>query len=270
MKAILLSLSALTLTNPSSATLYCPASKDLNLDYGAVSLSDDGGWSIGSGGGRVSSKASFNLLGGMISFTMDVSNVADAVNTNFYTSSPSVANTGSESYCDIQLDPGCMELDIIENNGQCGYATTLHTFPTDGKEGCTACDRWGCMTSGFLPSNKIFDVKAEFSDSGDVIVSINGNTNSNYSPYPSSDSNQVVVKTMESIGAVIESSMWSGWVPPVDGSCPSGEGNGLNNSLLKVTNVKVEGTVVQGPEPSKCAEYFGDEMSNLRGAVLNK
>ena len=247
-------------------TTFCPTAQDMNIDYGnEVSFDTTGsaGWTI-AGSGRVSSKTSFDLLGGSITFTMDVSNVADAVNTNFYTSSPPVPNTGSDTYCDIQLNPGCMELDIIENNGQCGYATTLHTFPFDGVYANSDCDRWGCVTSDFLPDDKTFEVKADFSATGDVTISINGNPNSAYSPYPSHDSNDVVVSTMQSIGVVIESSMWTGWVP-MDGDCPGGDGNGLSSSVLKVSNVRVEGKVVQGPQPTICVD---DALtSNLRGAV---
>jgi len=81
----------------------------------------DNGWII-HGDARVSSKASWNLLGGSISFDMDVSNTSSGVNTNLYTSSPNKPNCGAACYCDIQKSPkgkaSCMELDLIENNGK--------------------------------------------------------------------------------------------------------------------------------------------------------
>ena len=43
-------------------------------------------------------KATFNLLGGYVSFVMDVSRANAQVNTNFYTSSPASCC----AYCDIQ------------------------------------------------------------------------------------------------------------------------------------------------------------------------
>merc|ERR1712194_675688 len=48
-------------------------------------------------------------------------------------------------------------------------------------------------------------------------------------------------------GAVIYSSQWVGWVP---GSC-GGDGD-LQSSSFSVSNLKITGKVVQGPEPTKC------------------
>jgi hypothetical protein len=76
------------------------------VSFTTSSKNGGSGWTI-QGDGRVSGKTSYNLLGGSLSFTMDVSSVADSINTNLYTSSPSVPNTGSGTYCDIQLNPGC-------------------------------------------------------------------------------------------------------------------------------------------------------------------
>merc|ERR1712217_484478 len=52
---------------------------------------------------------------------------------------------------------------------------------------------------------------------------------------------------MKSRGAVLYSSQWTGWVP---GSC-GGDGN-LGASSFSVSNVRVQGKVVQGPEPTRC------------------
>merc|ERR1712232_595656 len=52
---------------------------------------------------------------------------------------------------------------------------------------------------------------------------------------------------MSQYGAVIYSSQWVGWVP---GNC-GGDGN-LQASSYAVSDVKIEGRVVQGPEPTKC------------------
>ena len=144
-----------------------------------------------------------------------------------------------------------MELDILENNGRCLLATTLHTFATDGQPNNRNCDRWGCQTQMRLPQNSTFHVRSEFSKDGDVTVLIDGIPNHNYSPYPSSASQEVVVSTMKSIGAVIESSQWYGWVPGQD-QCPTGDSSGLVNSFVAVSNVVVSGTVVQGPTPTTC------------------
>merc|ERR1712060_689101 len=44
------------------------------------------------------------------------------------------------------------------------------------------------------------------------------------------------------------SSQWTGWVP---GSC-GGDGN-LGASTFSVSNLKIQGKVIQGPEPRRCA-----------------
>ena len=144
--------------------LYCPGNAvDMNDESGDNVEFVNGGWTM-SGGARVSSKTSFNLLGGYIEFDMDVSKVSPEVNTNFYTTSPAEPNCGSECYCDIQRsssgNPSCMELDLLENNGRCLLATTLHTFATDGQPNNQNCDRWGCQSRLFLPSNGTFSVRS--------------------------------------------------------------------------------------------------------------
>merc|ERR1711870_105912 len=53
---------------------------------------------------------------------------------------------------------------------------------------------------------------------------------------------------MTSRGAVLYSSQWTGWVP---GSC-GGDGN-LGASTFSVSNLKIEGKVIQGSEPRRCA-----------------
>lgn len=43
---------------------------------------------------------------------------------------------------------------------------------------------------------------------------------------------------------------FTGWVPPV-GGCYSGQGN-LGASKFSISNLKIQGIVTQGPEPTKC------------------
>jgi hypothetical protein len=96
------------------------------------------------GGGRVDGKTSFNLLGGYVEFDMDTSGAHTGVNNNFYTSSPDTCC----GYCDIQANgsPQCMEMDIIENNGNCIAQSTWHTWPN--KSG--GCDEGGCEGNMYL------------------------------------------------------------------------------------------------------------------------
>lgn len=241
-----------------SANVYCPGNAaDMNNEASnpdAVVFAN-GGWVL-KGDARVSSKTAWNLLGGFVEFDMNVSRVADAVNTNLYTTSPSRQNCGATCYCDIQKSPAgkpsCMELDLLENNGRCLLATTLHTFATDGKPNNQNCDRWGCQSQAKLPGSGTFHIFTQFGHDGTVTVYLDGVANKNYNPVPSQRSNDVVVQTMQSIGAVIESSQWFGWVPGGN-SCPTGNINKLAGSIVSVSNLRVNGTVRQGPIPTLCA-----------------
>ena len=241
--------------NGSNGTLYCPDGQrgDINEEHGDVTF-ENGGWTF-RGDARVSSKASWNLLGGYIAFDMDVTGVAPEVNTNLYTSSTSQPNCGERCYCDIQKSPSgkpsCMEMDFVENNGRCAMATTIHTFATDGTPNNPNCDRWGCGSGLGLPSSGKFHVHAALDLDGTLLLTLDGQVNNNWNVAPSQQSNTVVVKTMGSIGAAIVSSQWFGWAP-AEGQCPSGDKSGLAGSVFRVSNVRVQGTVVQGPEPSKC------------------
>lgn len=70
---------------------------------------------------------------------------------------------------------------------------------------------------------------------------------------------------MKSRGAVLYSSQWTGWVP---GSC-GGDGN-LGASTFSVSNLKIQGSVIKGPEPRRCSGELAEELSNppLRPAHL--
>lgn len=243
-----------TLAAVAAAELYCPTQQDMFIDYddgkndSNVEFSDNG-WKI-TGGGRVSSKTSWNLLNGSIEFDMDVSGVQAAVNTNFYTSSPPKPNCGSDCYCDVQANdsPVCMEMDILENNGKCKMASTWHSAGgTGGDKGY--CDAWGCAAMADLPSSGKFHIKSTFSAEGDWETTLDGVAVNGWgSEKPVDKDREIVKSTMSSIGGVIESSQWTGWVPG-DG-CPTG--GDVSKSVFSVSNVRVTGTVVQGPVPTLC------------------
>jgi len=81
-------------------------------------------------------------------------------------------------------------------------------------------------------------MKATYSQDGNTMdLQIGGNHYSGHT----------VKSEMSRYGAVIYSSQWVGWVP---GSC-GGDGN-LQASSFTVSNVKLTGHVVQGPEPTRC------------------
>ena len=223
-------------------TSYCPnPSEDFLVDYGNAQFSSNG-WSI-TGGARLSSKASFNLLGGFVEFDMDNSGShgvnGNGVNHNLYLSSlHKLPNCGINCYCDAP-NGGCMELDLIEANGNCAYQTTMHTQVVGG-----TCDNGGgCHFTG-NPGNNVH-VKAEFASNGAVSVTVNG-AQGQLQPGLTGQDLNVIANTMRSQGANIESSQWNGWVP---GSCGGGD---LGSSRFSISNLKVVGSVNHGPEPRKC------------------
>lgn len=260
-----LSLVAATLSVGSATSTdsnkYCPSETDMFVEYDSTAVGGQGGnvaflengWSI-TGAGRVSTKTAWNLLGGSIEFEMDTSKTNAAVNTNVYTTSPKVENCGMDCYCDIQdgSQPAyfhrkpyasCMEMDIIEANGHCAMATTWHTTTGGG-----GCDRGGCQAESRLPSSGVVSVKVSFSADGWMTVTLDGARVDKYGNQPSQSDAAIVSKTMTTVGAIVESSQWVGWVP--GGDCPTG--GDLATSHYEVRNLRVTGDVVQGPVPSLC------------------
>lgn len=150
-----------------AGTQLCPHGSDFNIDYGSPQLNSDG-WAV-HGGGRVSSKASYNLAGGFIEFDMDLTGAHGNVNNNFYLTFPRDGHT----YCDSGGSCGgscCAEMDITENNGNCFQATTWHT-----DRGVS--DHDGKAQTGGLSSR--VHIKAAWSaDGGSLGVDINGNHHS--------------------------------------------------------------------------------------------
>ena len=237
---------------PPAMAKYCPQEVDFDSSFysddsgveGSVTFAEDGAFTV-TGGGQVNGRASFNLLGGYISFDFDTSKVQNGVNTNLYTISPT--NGIEESgYCDIQDNgsPQCMEMDILEANGNCVMATTWHTSP-DLNGGC---GMWGC--SVMAPIKGVSSIKASFSADGFMTTFLNGEALTGLSPYPDSGATAVVKDTMESIGAAIWSSQWQGWAPGQD-QCNAYNGM-ISKSSYTVRNLRVFGAVVQGDAPTLC------------------
>merc|ERR1712066_674947 len=161
---------------------------------------------------------------------MDLSQAHGGVNTNLYVTFPHKPNCGISCYCDSGATGGCAEMDYTENNGGCFQATTWHEDAAGG-------DKSGHGGSGGL-SGGVVHMKATYSADGNHLDMQVGSNH--YSGSGMADE-------MAKYGAVIYSSQWVGWVP---GSC-GGDGN-LQASSFSVSNVKITGTVVQGPEPTLC------------------
>merc|ERR1719225_1350079 len=206
--------SCLTVTN---AALYCPTANDLMVAYedGSVQLTDQG-WTV-NGGGAAATRAAFNLNGGFVEYDMDVSRSNSGVIPNIYSISPSNLGGGgfdtNDKYCDGADNdrPWCMEMDWIESNGGCGGATTWHTIPGGGDNGCTA---WGCRTN-YHHGSPTFHMKVQYDGSGNPSVVKDGQTLDGFAPAPEGGFAEKVRSTHESSGAVVYSSQWtSSWVPP--------------------------------------------------------
>jgi len=195
------------------------------------------------------------LNGGYVEFDMDTSRATGGTNTNLYTTSPDRVSGTNE--CDIQGQgkPSCMEMDIVEANGNCMAQSTVHTWPNHNG----GCDRSGCGATTRISGK--FHVKAEFSANGWMKVSFNGQSNDGYNPHPSEESMKNVVENMNSKGAQIQSSQWQGWVPGGN-QCPGG--GSLGSSSFTISNLVVKGTVKQGPEPRKC----GSMMTNSSIVII--
>jgi len=217
---------------PSGAT-YCPdPSNDFFAEYGNVQWSSSG-WTI-YGNARVSSKASLNLVGGFLEFDMELSGAHGGVNNNLYATFPQGGNQGIGSYCDSggSCSTCCAEMDFTENNGHCFQATTWHTA-RDGS------DHDGTAHTGSIGTS--VHIRADWTTSNSLSVSVDGRLSSG----------DGFSDVMAAYGAVLYSSQWTGWVP---GSC-SGDGD-LAASSFTVSNLRIQGSVVQGPEPTKCSGNY--------------
>lgn len=240
------------LFSTADGSLYCPSGGDLVVAYGDNVQLNDGGWNI-QGNGGAATKAAFNLNGGYVEFDFDVSQANTGVIPNIYTVSPTGIGGGftQGQYCDDgQNDqPDCLEVDWIESNGGCGGATTLHTVSGTGPG---ACNYWGCRSTYSFGSST-FHMKVEYGNDGKFTITRDGKVLSGDSLDPAASGSDwgVVKSTYESRGAVIYSSQWTGsWVPA--DFCGSGPGD-LDGSHFRISNLKVSGTVVQGPEPQLCS-----------------
>jgi len=226
--------------SPSGAE-WCPSEKDFAIDGGNW---NGNGWTM-TGGGGVHGRQTFNLLGGYIEFEIDTTNAKGGVNNNFYLVSPDQSYFKASNDCDIQAvgKPACMEMDIIENNGNCLAQTTWHTWPNHNGD----CDQGGCWGQRYR--NGKTQIRAEFSSDGWMTVYMDGSKVDVTHPVPSENAHKYVRDTMASKGAQIQSSQWVGWVPA--GNCPGG--GDLTGSTFSINNVRVSGSIVQGPEPTRCS-----------------
>jgi len=232
---------------------YCPSANDLVVAYGSPVTLQNQGWTISgsSGGGAAATKAAFNLLGGSVSFDIDFTNDQPNVNANIYTISPTFSGSFTNAqYCDGQSGGVgfCPEIDWIESNGNCGGATTVHTRTGTGNNGCT---QGGCTASYSYSGAPSFHVNIVYGTDGSFTLYHNGVplSTSSLVPAPQAYDLQVHQQILSTNGALIYSSLWSGWVPTISGC---GGGSGLSGSSFTISNLIINGAVVQGPIPTLC------------------
>jgi len=221
---------------------------DMVVAYGDNVNLKDGGWDI-SGNGGGASKASFNLLGGYVEFDVDISNTRSGVNANLYAIAPSTGGDGynPSEYCDGAGEkPWCIELDWLESNGHCKGATTIHTIPGPGSNGCTA---WGCRTT-YTVDSPTFHMRVEYGQDGSETILRDGQALGGYDPAPDGSTWGKIKSEMQGKGVVLYGSEWTGWVP--EDTCGGPNAGDLDASSYSINNIVVQGSVVQGPEPSKC------------------
>jgi hypothetical protein len=197
---------------------------------------------------RYHSQQKFNLLGGGLKFTADLSGVQNLVNANLYLVIPGTLDGGSHFYCDnsatfVSRGNACIELDIMESNGHSLVASTMHTKVGTGQ----GCDTWGCRGlyyfGGTINGNQAFDVSVQVSNDGNITVQLlqNGRSQYIFNNVGGFDgaAKAAIVDGMSRHGAVLMSSMWTGWVPPNT----SGNGN-LGGSHYSVSNIMYKGRVM--------------------------
>jgi len=246
---------SLLCVSPITSETYCPSTHDLYPQYGDVNLGVDtgfahskdislwgwkppffrlhNGWTI-NGSGRVVTNNMWNLIGGAISFDMDLSQVAPGFNANLYLIAPQ-GTWDTSQYCDASGHnaPLCQETDFVETNGNCGGQTAYH----DLSGGDDTPILFQFTHTGLVH----FDIHFAADGTSFTIKGTQGGSyfiNKRVPISPSSISN-----------AVIASSLWSGWTPPVSCQVNAAAAAG---SVYTLSNLQVYGQVVSGPVPSSC------------------
>jgi hypothetical protein len=85
---------------------------------------------------------------------------------------------------------------------------------------------------------------------------------SNLSPLPTSAEWNILANAYKAAGAVIYSSQWVGWVPLTSQCGSSGSASDLTASTFTVKNLKITGSVMQGPTPNVCSLLGGTGSSS--------
>jgi hypothetical protein len=79
---------------------------------------------------------------------------------------------------------------------------------------------------------------------------INGD---NLLPTPKTSDWEIIKNAYETKGAVIYSSMWVGWTCTCNKPCGGNQNGNLDGSSYSIKNLKITGSIVQGPMATKCS-----------------
>ena len=103
------------------------------------------------------------LLGKTLRWTVDLSSVACGCNLALYLVSMPLADGSGSRYCDINTNPPCLEIDLMEGNIK-ALKATLHTQRGQASDG--TCNQWGCGTHWGPPDqNRMFGIGSPNVDS---------------------------------------------------------------------------------------------------------
>ena len=103
------------------------------------------------------------LLGKTLRWTVDLSSVACGCNLALYLVSMPLADGSGSRYCDINTNPPCLEIDLMEGNIK-ALKATLHTQRGQASDG--TCNQWGCGTHWGPPDhNGLFGIGSPNVDS---------------------------------------------------------------------------------------------------------
>jgi len=199
-----------------------------------------------------------------VEYDIDYTAVQPGINFNFYTISPAGIGAGGFNqniYCDGAFDTPrhCMELDFLEGAGNCGFAATIHTKVEKTSNGCTS---WGCRTDITFNGQTRFHMKVDFGTDGSMTWNVAGRSfpSAGMDPAPDGQAMGMIRSELAAHGGVLYSSMWGHagecWTPLEQqcGNCADQvQGySSLQRSVGRVSNLKVMGSVVQGPPPHTC------------------
>ena len=131
------------------------------------------------------------LLGSILTFTVDLSQVGCDCNAAVYLVQMDSPGNNNANYCDIQGGeyPRCAEIDLLEGNTH-AVATTLHVTAGKGSDG--TCNQDGCVRNlgktprtptgewtselygprGRIDTRQPFGVRATFLHSGEMTVEL--------------------------------------------------------------------------------------------------